>query len=96
MANTRRVYMIIYSPYCTFGAEKQNLKIKNFFTNYFLFVLFTVSIETVTLCIHVVSIMCVSEKNDNFQKARRKILYYSVCKQGESSCCLSFYHFLFF
>ena len=94
------VYIIIYSPYCSlhipFGAEKENLKIENFFINYFLFVLFTVSIETVTLCIHGVSIMCVSEKNDNFRKARRKILYYSVCIQGESSCCLSFYQFIFF
>ena len=47
----------------------------------------TVSIETVTLCSHLVSIMSVMsvcKKSDNILKARYKILYDSVCKQGES------------
>ena len=47
----------------------------------------TVSVETVTLCGHVMSItsiMSVSKKSDNVLKARYKILCDSVCKQGES------------
>ena len=47
----------------------------------------TVSKQTVTLCGHVMSIMSVMlvcKKSNNILQARCKILYDSVCKQGES------------
>ena len=46
----------------------------------------TVSKQTVTLCGHVMSVMSVlvCMKSNNILQARHKILYDSVCKQGES------------